>query len=117
MRIDEIMTRRVITVTPDDTLGTVRFHFRSAGIHHLLVLEAGRVVGVLSMHELAAKSDDVKVRGAMSVHFTSVAPDLPVRSAAAKMIGGGHGCVPVVDNGKLVGIVMTTDLMHSVMRV
>jgi acetoin utilization protein AcuB len=116
MRVEEIMTRRVITVKPEDTVGTARSQIRSAGIHHLIVMNAEHVVGVLSIRELSSRGDETAVREVMSTRFTTAPPTASVRDVASRMIGTSSGCLPVVDNGKLVGIVTTTDLMHMVTR-
>lgn len=52
MQVSEYMTTRLVTVEMDDTLDTVREIFDNTGFHHLLVVERGEVVGVLSDRDL-----------------------------------------------------------------
>ena len=52
MQVREYMTTKLVTVEMDDTLATVREIFDNTGFHHLLVVEFGEVVGVLSDRDL-----------------------------------------------------------------
>jgi predicted transcriptional regulator len=116
MRIAEIMTSKVICVAPDDPLSVAREHFRVNDIHHLLVLERAKVVGVISLRELIGKPLDATVGSVMLRNVMTVGPDSSTREVAAAMIGRGHGCVPVVENGRVAGIVTTTDLLRVLSR-
>ncbi|MBY0309388.1 MAG: CBS domain-containing protein, partial [Phycisphaerales bacterium] len=52
MRIDNVMTTDLVTVKPEDTLGEVREIFDTHRFHHLLVIEHGKVVGIISDRDL-----------------------------------------------------------------
>lgn len=52
MKVDEIMSKSVVTVEMDDSLWTVKSIFDNAKFHHLLVVEAGKLVGVISDRDL-----------------------------------------------------------------
>jgi len=116
MRISELMTPKVISVAPDDPLSVAREHFRANSIHHLLVVERGRVVGVISVREVIGKPADTTVGSVMARNVMTVSPDASTRDVATAMIGRGHGCVPIVDAGRIVGIVTTTDLLRVLSR-
>jgi CBS domain-containing protein len=116
MRISELMTPKVISVSPDDPLSVAREHFRANNIHHLLVIERGRVVGVISVREVIGKPADATVGSVMARNVMTVGPDTSTRDVATAMIGRGHGCVPIVDCGRIVGIVTTTDLLRVLSR-
>jgi len=110
------MTRKVICVAPSDPLSLAREHFRANNIHHLVVLEHGRAVGVLSVREVIGKQADATVASVMARNVMTVGPDSSTRDVATAMIGRGHGCVPVVENGRIVGVVTTTDLLRVLSR-
>ena len=116
MRIAELMTPKVITVAPDDPLSVARDIFRANAIHHLLVVDRTKVVGVLSLREIIGKPAEATVASVMMKNVLTVGPDTSTRDVAAAMIGRGHGCVPVVENGRVVGIVTTTDLLRVLSR-
>ena len=116
MRVSELMTRNVICVGPDYPLSRAREIFRARNIHHLLVTDRGRVVGVISVREIIGKPADATVGSVMARNVMTVAPDTSTRDVATAMIGRGHGCVPIVEGGRVVGIVTTTDLLRVLSR-
>ena len=114
MYVKELMTPQVVAVRPTDSLAAARELLREKRIHHLLVLENGRVVGLLSYRDLIGKSDAQSVSDVMSRDVVTVASWDTARNAAAKMIGRTHGCLPVVDGDTVAGILTSTDLLHAV---
>jgi CBS domain-containing protein len=91
----------------------------------LPVLENGRLVGIvtdrdLRKHEgLAGKATDylewTKVTVAMTPNPMTVSPEFFTLDAARLLLEHKIGGLPVVDNGKLVGIVTTSDLLRSIL--
>lgn len=113
MRVRDLMTRRVISVQPADSLEMARQLFRTNNIHHLVVVDGEQVAGVVTHREvtsrLAGTVQDVMVRT-----ITTIDAEATLKSAASVMLGGSTGCLPVLEDGKLAGIVTTTDLMKAV---
>lgn len=114
MYVRELMTARVISVAPRDTLRTARQLLRDNSIHHLIVLDRGELAGVLSYRELTGRADDQLVEEAMTRDLITVEPWATVKNAASLMIGRTTGCLPVVDKGAVTGIITTTDLLRAV---
>ena len=54
MRVDALMSTPVVTVDADDRLATLRELFQQAGFHHLVVMDAGQVRGIISDRDLLA---------------------------------------------------------------
>jgi CBS domain-containing protein len=122
VQIKELMrTRNLVSVRPDDDLTVAAQIMRWAGVRHLPVLENGEVIGVLTERDLlrhraeAGTSDDADllVRNFMTRPPHTIGPDEDLAAACAMMVARRIGCLPVVDGGKLVGIVTTTDLLGS----
>ena len=114
MYVKDLMTQGVVTVNPADSLAVARDQLREHRIHHLIVVDRGRVVGILSYRDLIGKSDAEKIGDVMSHDVVTVEPWETARNAATKMIGRKHGCLPVMDGGRVAGIVTSTDLIHAV---
>lgn len=114
MYVRDLMTPGVVWVTPSDTLATARQRLRENRIHHLLVLQGGRLTGLLSYRDLIGKEDTVTIAEVMSRDFVTVEPWDTLRNAAAKMLGRTHGCLPVMEKGEVTGIITSTDLMRAV---
>ncbi|HVU49273.1 MAG TPA: CBS domain-containing protein [Polyangia bacterium] len=120
MRLADIMSTEVKTVGPGATLGEARTLMETSGIHHLVVVEGGLVVGLLSARDLGGRSSNGRdaglVESAMSPHVVSMPPDATIRQAANRLRGRGIGSLAVMDGGKLRGIVTTSDLLELIGR-
>jgi acetoin utilization protein AcuB len=132
VKVSELMTRKLITVSPDDSIEKAVQLFRQRSVRHLLVLQGERLVGILSnrdlmhaMEPLRAKQrkllnvgglffllEPLEVQEIMSRDIITIAPDLSVQDAAAFMVSSRFGALPVVANDKLVGIITETDLLR-----
>jgi CBS domain-containing protein len=62
-RVADVMTRNPETVEPDESLAQARLVMLHGGFRHLPVVERGRLVGMLSLRDLLAVSDDEAPRG------------------------------------------------------
>ncbi|MCF3099227.1 CBS domain-containing protein [Aeromonas australiensis] len=127
MRIRDIMTTRVATVSMDDRLSLIRDIFEQAHFRHLLVLEEGELVGVISDRDLfraispyldseAEMSRDTetlskRAHQIMSRQLITVAAHLTVRDGVKLMLEKGVSCLPVLENGALVGIISWKDFL------
>jgi len=105
------MRREVRTIGPADSASTARELFRRYDIHHLVVVDRKNVIGILADRDLVDVDTDTPVQRAMSHPPVTIAPDETVRKAAAMMTGHVIGSLPVIEDGKLVGIVTTHDLV------
>ncbi|MDU1145239.1 CBS domain-containing protein [Aeromonas rivipollensis] len=131
MLIKEIMTTRVATVSMDDRLGVIKAIFEQAHFRHLLVLEEEVLVGVISDRDLlralspyldtdAEMNRDTetlnrRAHQIMSRQPITISPESSLQEAAAIMLEQHVSCLPVLENGALVGIVSWKDLLR-VMR-
>lgn len=118
MRITEAMTEHVRTVPSTMSAADAYALMKTAGMHHLVVTKAKVVVGVLSARDLSPQGrtptfpDGVTVEDLMSSPVVTIENDETVRKAANLMQGRTIGCLPVTDNGKLVGIITLSDLLQ-----
>jgi acetoin utilization protein AcuB len=119
-RLADIMTRTVLAITPDSTVEDAFEMMRGARIHHLVVMKAGRVAGILSERDVQrargahyTTGDDAwTVEELMSTRVVVASPDMTVREAARLLRGNAVGCLPIVDGKQLVGIVTISDLLN-----
>jgi CBS domain-containing protein len=126
--VREIMMGSPVTLTPDDTLDLANDVISLGRIRHIPVVEGGKLVGLLSERDLIGaaanrifglkqktrsallKSETVK--NVMKKRVVTVAPDTPIKEAARLMAEKKIGCVPVMSDGTLVGLVTTTNILH-----
>jgi len=128
MNVDAIMSRKPVTVTDDDRMAHAIRTLKDHGFKHLPVVDRdGKVVGVitdrdlkragpsdatlLEVHELLYLLDQVRVSQIMSRTPVTVLPTTSVADAARLMVDKHVGCLPVLQNDKLVGLVTATDLL------
>jgi acetoin utilization protein AcuB len=109
------MTHKVETVSPEESVDTAIRRMRSAKIRHLVVVRGRKVLGVLSDRDLGLGTRE-SVVDVMTEHAISASPDMTIRKAANLLRGRSVGCLPVMEGGKLVGIVTTTDLLERIGR-
>ena len=111
MRVRDVMRKEVRTIKPSELASAAKEQFRRYDIHHLVVVDKKDVVGVVADRDLMDIDADTTVQRAMAHPPVTITPDETVRKAAALMTGHVIGSLPVVDDGKLVGIVTTYDLV------
>lgn len=121
MRIAEIMTKQVETVSPEVPGFLAWERMRQKGIRHLVVMKRGEVIGILSNRDAGGRCGSnerakLRVHDMMTPRVATVAPDVTIRKAANLMRGRTIGCLPVVERGKLIGIVTTSDLLDILGR-
>jgi CBS domain-containing protein len=131
LQVKDVMSREVHTVKRNDELGIADALMKQERVRHLPVLdEDGEVCAVVSQRDLfrgallralgfGSRAEElmlkqVVVKEAMSSEIQTTAPDTPVADAARLMIERKIGCLPVIENGKLVGIVTETDFVRLV---
>ena len=111
-----LMTAPVKTVAPNAPIGEVRQLLTRYNINALPVVEAGRVVGLIS-RKVAEKAahhglGDQAVREYMSGEFSTVTPTTAIETLQELIVEGNQRFVPVVDGEQLVGAITRTDLLR-----
>jgi CBS domain-containing protein len=120
MKVAERMTRNPSHVRLADTLAAARMIMRAEGFKHLPVVETKRVLGVITDRDVrqhADHLDDTLVETAMTADPVTVPPDTSIVEAASLMLVKRIGCLPVVQNGALVGIITATDLLRALLDI
>ncbi len=114
MRLQDIMKESVETVAPGDAADVAFERMRQKRIRHLVVMEGRVVTGILSQRDIATAEErrGRAVADLMSTPAVTAEPRTTVRQAANLLRGRTLGCLPVVAEGKLLGIVTTTDLLE-----
>jgi acetoin utilization protein AcuB len=121
MRVAEIMQAPVRTVEPTDSAALAWERMRQYRIHHLVVVDDGGVVGVVSAGDLGGAHgnpvrDGHPVGELMAARPASVTPQTTIREAANLLRGNGIDCLPVLDKGRLKGIVTAVDFLDLIGR-
>jgi len=116
MKIAERMTPNPTSISPRDTLAAARALMNAEGIRHLPIVEAGYLIGMLTEREIrphAGFLDSTRVNAAMVADPVAIAPSARVADAATLMLERKVRALPVVADGRLVGIITTTDILRA----
>lgn len=121
MRLQDLMNTRVETASPHEAAADAWERMRARRIHHLVVVDRGEVVGVVSERDLGGPRGSALREGRttadlMTPQVVSAEPETTVRKAANLLRGHTVGCLPVFDGQKLAGIVTVSDLLELLGR-
>jgi acetoin utilization protein AcuB len=117
MRVAEVMSDRVETVGAEESAEKALRRMRTRRIHHLVVMLGARAVGVVSARDLESVADPRSFRTVgevMSAPAVTAEPHMTIRQAANLLRGRTIGCLPVLEDGKLVGILTATDMLEQI---
>lgn len=109
------MTREVVTVSPEDTVGDViEIIEDNQGHSGFPVTEDGEVRGFITANDLLGRDADEPIYRLMSTKLIVAAPDMKINDAARVILRSGIHRLPVVgDGGSLEGIISNTDVIRS----
>ena len=121
MRLDDIMETAVDTIGLEAPAESAWERMRLERIHHLVVMNGRAVAGIISDRDLGgARGRRLRegrlVGDLMTANVVTAAPTTTVREAANLMRGRSIGCLPVLDQGSLRGIITVTDLLSLIGR-
>lgn len=117
--IDRYMTRQVLTIRPGAKLSQAHAMMREHQIRHLPVLEAGKLVGVVTerdlylIEKLAGPDSEMSVEDAMSPEVYTASCNDPVDNVVEGMAQHKYGSVVVLERGRVAGIFTMVDGMQA----
>jgi CBS domain-containing protein len=130
--VRDIMMKGPVTLRHDDILDLADDVMNLGRVRHLPIVEGERVVGILSQRDLFRSAlagilgwehktrktllKSVKIEEVMSAPVTTVSPGTSVKEAARIMMEKKIGCLPVVENNALVGLLTETDMLRYVVE-
>ncbi len=117
-QIRSIMTADVVTLSPDNSMDQVRAILLQKSIHHLPIIDRGKLVGLVTTWDIfkLGKSADqlknTKVSEVMKTHLSTLGPNDHVGTAAEVLLRNYFHAIPIVsEDNELVGIVTTYDIL------
>lgn len=128
MKVRDLMRTDLITVSPEADLAWADDVMGIAEVRHLPVVADDRLVGLLTSRDLLRVSlsvladleseqvnsmmHSVKVRLIMNTAVATAEPGWDLRDAIELMMDHKYGCLPVVENERLVGIITESDFLR-----
>ncbi len=130
--VRDFMTAPAKSIARDARLLDAVLTLRSTGFRHLPIVDGEHLVGIISdrdvqrlapsllskitQDEYNAIFENTPLERVMTRNPLTVTPTTPLREAAAILHEKKLGCVPVVEDGRLVGILTVTDLLRVLLR-
>jgi acetoin utilization protein AcuB len=133
MYVSDWMTKKVYTLDADDYLSDAVFLMREKGIKHIPVVRNGKLKGIVSdrdikeyspskattldiyeLHYLLAKT---KIREIMKPRVVTTVSATPVEEAAMTMLDENIGCLPVLEDGEIIGIISDRDIYRALVDI
>lgn len=130
MLVKDRMSRNPVTAQPETTHKQAAELMRDQNVHHLPVVnKQGQLVGIivhedllsaqpstattLSIYEIHSLLSKLQLKEIMRHPVITVSPDCPLEEAARLMLTEDIGCLPVMENDRLVGIITDTDVFAT----
>jgi acetoin utilization protein AcuB len=127
------MNTKVITITQDERAAVAKKILKENNIRHLPVVAGKHLIGLvtnmdirkadaspvpaLGSHELEYLLDQITVKEIMTRNVITISPDTSVEEAATLLHDNKIGCLPVVEDGVLVGMLTENDVMETLIEV
>jgi CBS domain-containing protein len=114
--LDELMTREVLTVAPEDTLGEAAQKMVDRDVGSAVVSDYGRLIGILTERDVLravadrVHSSEARVRDWMTENPVTASADMTAADAARTMLDNGFRHLPIVEDERAVGIVSIRDV-------
>uniref|UniRef100_A0A7C3ZBU7 CBS domain-containing protein n=1 Tax=Desulfobacca acetoxidans TaxID=60893 RepID=A0A7C3ZBU7_9BACT len=132
MKVKDIMVKEVATLGVDDELSLANDIMRLGRIRHLPVVSGEELVGIISERDLFRSSlaqalgygnkdsreimKTLRIKDVMVRQVVTVSPEMELKDAVALMVERKIGCLPVVQNNKLIGLITETDVLLQYCR-
>jgi acetoin utilization protein AcuB len=133
MLVSKKMKRDVITVTKNERMTTAKKILQEKNIRHLPVVDGKKLIGLvtnmdirkaeaspatsLEIRELHYLLDKLTVGEIMTKNVITVSPDISVEEATTLLHDNKIGCLPVIEDGNLVGMLSENDVMEILIEV
>ncbi len=120
--VKDIMTKTLISVNPATTALQIAKMMEQGGIGAVLVKENGNLVGIVTDRDFATKIAannlpfDTPVQKIMSSPLITINHDEPISAAAEMMTSKKIRKLAVSDNGNIVGLITSTDLVNQLTK-
>lgn len=131
--ISKIMTNNLITLRPNDSIAEAARIFDAQGIHHIPVVEDGKLVGMVSKTDylffkrgfLDDKTDqrieeirmnNYELSDIMTRDLQFIKANAPIQKALELFQKNEFHALPVMDEDKLIGLVTTFDIVNNILK-
>ncbi|MFZ0050701.1 MAG: CBS domain-containing protein [Desulfobaccales bacterium] len=132
MKVKEVMVKEMATLDVNDELSLANDIMRLGRVRHLPVVDGARLLGIISERDLFRSSlaqalgyggktsrelmKTVRIKDIMVRELVTISPEMDLLQAVKIMVDKKIGCLPVVDQDRLVGLITETDIMLQYLK-
>jgi len=132
MKVKDIMIKEVATLDVNDELSLANDIMRLGRIRHLPVVDGHQLVGIISERDLFRSSlaqalgyghrdtremmKNLRIKDIMVAQVITVTPETALWDAVKMMVDHKIGCLPVVEQDRLVGLITETDILVQYLK-
>lgn len=119
INLGDVMARAVVSVAPEDTLGEAAQKMVDEGVGSAVVLDHGRLIGILTERDLLkaaagrVHSSEARVREWMTEEPITASSETSVEEAVKTMLEHGFRHLPLVEGGRTVGVVSLREVVRA----
>jgi CBS domain-containing protein len=116
LKAGDIMLKNVVTANPEDVLAVARLKMMRLGIGGLPVVEGGKLVGIITHRDtilVGEKAMNLRVKDIMTTDVLTIGKETSLREIVLLMTKTGYQRLPVVEGGKLVGLVTQSCIIKA----
>ncbi|HKD70017.1 MAG TPA: universal stress protein [Candidatus Binataceae bacterium] len=116
--VGQVMRDHPPSIGPTDTLASAHAIMQREDLLSIPVVSGGVLTGIVTDRDIRSHLGDLegtRVQAAMAQGPVTVAPTMPVEEAARLLMKLGVGAVPVVENGKLIGLLSTREVIETLL--
>ena len=130
--VRDLMARDPATLGRNETLDLAESIMNLGRIRHMPVVDDGKIVGIVSQRDLfrsalitalgfgrkttSALIKTITIKEIMTKHVITISPEASLKEAARVMIDKKIGCLPVVEDQRLIGLLTETDILRYVVE-
>lgn len=117
-KVESIMMKDLVTLGPESTLTHVSEIFKTKKIHHIPIVDEGKLVGLVTTYDMWRKNvrhedyANIAVKEIMSKKLIKLEPEDKIGTAAELFLDNRFHALPVVNGEYLVGLVTTFDILR-----
>jgi CBS domain-containing protein len=118
--LGDVMSRDIVNAAPEDTLGEAAERMAEAGVGSAVVLDGGRLIGILTERDLLravagrVHTSEARVREWMTEDPVTADQSTEASEAVHTMLEHGFRHLPVVEAGRTTGVVSLRELVQAV---
>ncbi|MEE9550132.1 MAG: CBS and ACT domain-containing protein [Candidatus Binatia bacterium] len=120
MLVGKRMIKAPVTVTSQDSLATAQKMMREGHFRRLPIVEDGQLLGIVTDRDIREHNgflEHTKVKAAMTEKLVTVTPENTLEEASKLLLKHKIGGLPVLEQGKLAGIITTSDIVQAFLDV